>query len=136
MNTEQRTEFSLPSWECIHVVSSASTVEENDPSSRVGVGVYVCDIDGVTDERTLFDKIAGAMKFPSYFGRNWDALDECLSDLEWLPTTGFLLVVRRCGTFWRNSPISVGRLIKTWLFCAQQWAKQDVPFHLVLSLDE
>jgi len=134
MSKEQLTEFSLPSWECIHVISSASTIRENDPSSRVVV--YLCDIDDVIDERMLFDKIAGAMKFPSYFGRNWDALDECLSDLEWLPTTGFLLVVRRCGTFWRNSPISIGRLIKTWLFCAQQWAQQGTPFHLVLSLDE
>jgi len=133
MSTEQKPEFSLPSWECIHIVSSASAIEENGLSSRVGV--YACDIGGVIDELMLFDKIAGSMKFPSYFGRNWDALDECLSDLEWLPTTGFVLVVRRCGTFWRNDPISIGRLIKTWLFCAQQWADQGTPFHLVLSLD-
>lgn len=41
----------------------------------------------------LFDEFAAAWRFPYYFGENWDALDECLTDLEWLPAQSYLALV-------------------------------------------
>jgi RNAse (barnase) inhibitor barstar len=41
----------------------------------------------------LFDEVGAALQFPPYFGENWDALDECLADLEWLPADAYVLVV-------------------------------------------
>src|SRR5687768_144406 len=37
---------------------------------------------GSRDE--LFDAYAANLGFPSYFGRNWDAFIDCLSDLSWI----------------------------------------------------
>ncbi len=41
----------------------------------------------------LLDEFSRVFSFPEYCGHNWDALEECLADLEWLPAKGYLVVV-------------------------------------------
>ncbi len=43
--------------------------------------------------KALFDEFAAAWQFPPYFGKNWDALDECLADLSWLPAEAYVLFI-------------------------------------------
>lgn len=42
---------------------------------------------------SLFDEFAAALQFPYYFGENWNALDECIRDLEWLSGDAYVLVI-------------------------------------------
>jgi hypothetical protein len=41
----------------------------------------------------FFDEVGAALQFPYYFGDNWAAFDECITDMDWLPGHGYLLVV-------------------------------------------
>jgi RNAse (barnase) inhibitor barstar len=47
---------------------------------------------GLTTRIELFDALYKILNFPDYFGFNWDALDECLTDLHWLPEGRITLV--------------------------------------------
>lgn len=40
---------------------------------------------GIREPRDLFDQLAVQLRFPDYFGANWDGLEECIRDLSWLP---------------------------------------------------
>jgi RNAse (barnase) inhibitor barstar len=50
-----------------------------------GAFPHVLDGNDVLDKLSAMDAIAAALSFPDYFGRNLDALYDCLTDLSWLP---------------------------------------------------
>src|SRR6266705_1900430 len=46
---------------------------------------------GITSKAELLAELAQRLHFPGYFGMNWDALDECIHDLSWLPVGPIVL---------------------------------------------
>jgi len=40
---------------------------------------------GIRTKEALLCELYQRLHFPDYFGNNWDALDECIRDLSWLP---------------------------------------------------
>ncbi|MEU5290468.1 barstar family protein [Streptomyces umbrinus] len=64
--------------------------------------VLTLDLVGVTDKAGLMDRCAHALELPDWFGRNWDALTDSLSDRTAWPETvagrELLIVVRN----WRE----------------------------------
>ena len=64
-------------------------------SKNVTHGFRIVSVGGSLDSKeNVFKAIAGAMGFPDYFGMNWDAFDECLNDLSWLPSSRFVIVLK------------------------------------------
>ncbi len=47
---------------------------------------------GLADKGELLDFLARAFPLPAYFGHNWDALEECLLDLDWLAGPPVVLI--------------------------------------------
>lgn len=67
--------------------------------------------------------IARALEFPDWFGGNWDALEDCLSDLSWRKASATVLVIRN---FVRNDQLGI--LIDILRSTAQYWEAQDASF--------
>jgi hypothetical protein len=53
----------------------------------------------------LFDEFAAALQFPCYFGGNWDAFDECLTDLEGPPASAYLLLISSAAHVLDKDPL-------------------------------
>jgi hypothetical protein len=58
-----------------------------------GYGFYDIDIQDACSREAMLDLFAASMKFPAYFGRNWDAFVDLASDLSWDKHPGYITVV-------------------------------------------
>ena len=98
------------------------------------ISLFEGNISHVQNELDLFSVISSTLKFPEYFGKNWDALDECLTDLDWLDEKGYLLVLHDASIGWSNNPYVLGSLVTAWLEADEYWVSINVPFHLVFVM--
>jgi RNAse (barnase) inhibitor barstar len=46
-------------------------------------------------KQDLLRALAHGLKFPKYFGQNWDALEECLCDLSWLKANSGIVLLHK-----------------------------------------
>jgi Barstar (barnase inhibitor) len=51
------------------------------------------DATKVTTKDEMLKQIGALWGFPSYYGQNWDALVDCLSDLSWIQGNRFAFVI-------------------------------------------
>jgi len=73
--------------------------------------------------------IAQALRFPDWFGGNWDALEDCLGDLSWRQGDGHVLVFRNWQALGSDE---LGVLIDVLRSTAEFWSGRGRPFFAVL----
>jgi RNAse (barnase) inhibitor barstar len=92
---------------------------------------------GIAGEEELFSALAASLSFPDWFGRNWDALLDCLREVgvgDQRPAA-VTLVVEDAGALLSRAPRTAAGLVETWLIAALWWAQRGVPFRLVLLIE-
>lgn len=82
----------------------------------------------INGKAALLRSIARALDFPDWFGENWDALEDCLTDLSWRKAAGHVLVFEGIGTLTLDER---GTLIEVLAAAAQFWAGQGKPFFAI-----
>ena len=94
------------------------------------------DLRGCEDKASLLLRLANAMDFPAGLGRNWDALDDALRDLAWLPASGYVLLFDGASELRDADETSFDTVLEILDEAATDWADHDVPFWAFLALPE
>lgn len=90
------------------------------------------DFDGCAGKDDALARIAGALRFPDWFGGNWDALADSLADLSWLPAPGYVLLLERIDA-WRDAdPDAFETLALVLEDASARWAGDRIPFWALL----
>ncbi len=72
----------------------------DDPAAYRAEGALVVRIPAkAKGKEKLLSVLAAKLRFPSYFGHNWDALEECLRDLSWLGDQPRVVIVHEAFPF-------------------------------------
>jgi hypothetical protein len=90
--------------------------------------VACIDLAGAVAKEALIGRIAKALAFPEWFGGNWDALEDCLSDLSWMTAGGYVLLIEGAA---QVPPVERGTLIDILASAAAAWAERGQPFFAV-----
>jgi RNAse (barnase) inhibitor barstar len=86
------------------------------------------DLTDASDKEQLLTHVASALAFPRWFGRNWDALEDCLSDLSWRGGEGHVLIVEGFEDMHSRRRDEFGVLLDILGSSARYWRERGRPF--------
>lgn len=105
----------------VYRAGSDLAILEATPGSQI-------DVVPIALSNDVFEVMAKSLDFPEWFGRNWDALEDCLSDLSWRKADGTVLIFRNFEALDQDQ---LGILIDVLASSAEFWAGRGRPFFSV-----
>lgn len=93
-----------------------------DALQEGGLSPVKIDLKGTATKAELLQRMAQALKFPEWFGGNWDALEDCLTEVH-----GYLLL----RDYQAVAADDLGVLLDVLASIAEYWAEQSEPFFAI-----
>jgi RNAse (barnase) inhibitor barstar len=92
-------------------------------------------IDGRSVQRKeqLMNAMATALDLPEHFGHNWDALEECLADLDPVDAKGYVLLYDHIEGLLGAHPDQFETLVEILKDAVTSWKEDDTAMLVVLS---
>jgi RNAse (barnase) inhibitor barstar len=113
-----------------HTAEKFAAIEHG--AKVAGLAVFKIDIASVRNKDDLLETIASALEFPPTFGKNWDALNDCLTDLSWLDRKGWVLIIENCANFAQPHKADFDTLVKILRAASAYWRDQAKPFWVLI----
>jgi len=84
----------------------------------------------VNTKYDIFNIFSETLNFPDYFGDNWDALEECINDLEWLKSKNMVILISNI------THIKAKEFLKTFIDILvdahNHWSQEKIDFSVVI----
>jgi len=137
----------IPPWIWRSLSPFDILLDELKPFLRDSQSIKLIVLDGESMQTSnkFYDELACKLLLPNYFGRNLNALDECLCDLEWLQPAGFILLIRAAQKLLGSEGVEaldgfldvLSRSGKEWSqpITGTSWDRGPIPFHAIFQSD-
>jgi RNAse (barnase) inhibitor barstar len=116
------------------VYAITGTTDELERAARgAGLLIIKLDLGRARGKSGFLSLLAKSLKFPKYFGRNWDALHDFLTDLGWLNAKGWLVIITNGKSFAQRHNEHFGTAIEVLRAAAEYWRSQGKPFWVLVE---
>jgi RNAse (barnase) inhibitor barstar len=93
----------------------------------LGYRVCTIDLEGCHDKTELLERSARGLGFPAWFGCNWDAWFDCLTDMSWHPVApGYVILFRHALQLQRTAPEALDTALAIIEDAVRVWAERGV----------
>jgi len=89
--------------------------------------------EAVRDKRRFLAVAARTLRFPPWFGMNWDALADCLTEFGWQPGSTHVLLLSGMDGFARRSPRDFATVLAVLEDAAAFWTQRGVRFLILIE---
>jgi hypothetical protein len=93
---------------------------------------YYLDGRMITDKASFMTEMARALALPGYGGRNWDAFEEMLRDLNWDRAYGYVLLYEYPQYFANSAPSDWAIALSILQSACRFWGEQGMPMYVLL----
>lgn len=115
-------------------VDARDTAAMAEAAVALDFGLARVDLAGCTGKDDLLARVARSARFPDWFGRNWDALADCLGDLSWWPAPGYVLLLEHSSECRAAATEDFRTLVSILDEAAEDWRERNVAFWALLPL--
>jgi RNAse (barnase) inhibitor barstar len=102
-------------------------------AQAVGYPLFRIDATAARTKSKLLGLISRALSFPAWAGRNWDALEDCVTDLGWIDAPGVVIEFDALDAYAKADPEGFVILMDIFKAAAEYWRTQHKPFWVIFT---
>ena len=95
---------------------------------KTGLAWFDLPLQAVAGKKQFLAVCAKQLKLPPHFGGNWDALADCVRDLNWVKAPGYVLHVSGSEKFAQAAPDDYQTALAVLVVAAEFWKEKGTPF--------
>ena len=109
--------------------------ELQDAATQLGQHFLYANLSSAQSKQDILDMVAAQYTFPAHFGKNFDALFDCLTDLVHKsgPQPGFIVVLEQIPAHAKFDKEAREQLLDIFRDAADYWADRKIPFRCFYS---
>ena len=102
-------------------------------AKRAGYAFFHLDGKNIERKEQLLNHVATVLRFPNHFGQNWDALEECLTDLEGVDGDGYLIYFDHIDGLLSAHPDQFATFVEIVRDAVESWKEDGEAMVVLLS---
>jgi RNAse (barnase) inhibitor barstar len=99
-----------------------------------GLAAFRVNLAKAGDKEQMLAAIAKALKFPDWFGHNFDALADCLADMAWKPADGYVVLLEHCDGIHGKAEEDFVSTLQVFEQTAADWREEGIPFWCLVEM--